>query len=479
MPTIVEELVTILGVSIAADALFKTTKFGKAVEEVNKYAMAAAASISAVEAAVVAFAVKANQSTSDLYRFGQLTGTNTDALQKMGYAADQAGGSAASLRHDISTLVKEMKPLLPGQMNQGLFMLFQPSGQNYTQFKDVFQLMTAISEKFKGMSAAESLQWGSQIGISEDTVMLLRKGKEGIEALQSESAKMGLIIPNQQLKQAFEFELQVKKVHSVVDRLGETIVAQLVPSLSKMVDKFTDWVQANRDWIALGLQKLVDGIAKGFGKFVDVLDTVRNALMKAFPHMKDFLSNLDYVEIISYVVLGVLTAMGAILAFLAVKWAAVAAAVGIVAFAFGEMVDYMNGADNAVGRFIDKVMAKFPSLTRMVKDVVKGFAELTPDLIDAFVKTLQIIWNFVSGIGEWVLKIMDRAASVMGYGSAEDKKNMADFKSGMAGNAIPMAQGHGTTITINSYGDGSVRRDLQGMFPGANYKVRDLAPMAQ
>ena len=116
--TIVDELVTILGIDLDAQALNKLHAFednvGKAAQAVEKFALKIS-----LGATAMSFWLKTSYDEEEsLQRIADRTGVSTNKLQEWGYAANAISGDAQGLMADMESLQKSMSSPIPGQYNQ-------------------------------------------------------------------------------------------------------------------------------------------------------------------------------------------------------------------------------------------------------------------------------------------------------------------------------------------------------------------------
>lgn len=393
MATIVDELVTILGVSIAADAFFKTTKFGQAINKVNTYAVAAGAAISAIEAAVVGFASKANQATLDLYQFSQVTGVGTSGLQRMEYAAVRAGGNVGDLRSMVMGLVRDMNEIDPRQYSEGLFWLVG----DYRKYKDVFQLLQAMSKTLQGMNEGQALSFASHLGLSPDQLLLLRNNFQ-------QFAKEANIIPDEAVRKTAEFTKQLNGFIYNIQTLGRTISAELTPVFKPILDGIEKWIKGNKQIISSGIETFIKGTTKAFQDFFKIIGYVIDKFKEMFPNLSEYMSKMDKVEFVSKAVLGVLLTMAGVVGVLSAKWIAIAAAIAAVATAIGSLTD---GGD-FMSKMLKDFETKYPHLSRYLAQMADDIKKISSAFVNEAWETIKDVWKWIANGAEWVVKALDK-----------------------------------------------------------------------
>lgn len=339
--SIVDELITLLGFELKPDTQQKVQKFDKAIESIHKTALIAAASISAAAASIAYFTTKAVSSASELDKYNELTGTGAAEIQKWGYAAEQAGGSAKSVRSDIEGLLEAMNPVMPGEFNQGLFLL----GMYGQRYKDTTELMMALSEKLKDMAPMEAMNWAKRAGISNDTLLLLRKGKDGIKSLMSQTP---YLMSEEQTAAARKFEAQINKIKYSLVAMSEMIVTKTLPVIIKLVDRFERWTEKNKELISSRLIDFITGITEGISRFVTWMDSFKTSISKTTPFLEKMLNILTDPKVIGGTVAGSLVGITVVVGLLAAKWVLIGSAIALAVLALQDFIDTSNGMKETV-----------------------------------------------------------------------------------------------------------------------------------
>ena len=260
---VIDELVTLLGFKVSPDAEAKAKKFENLLKGIANTAETVAGTLMGAATAALYFVQKANAASAEIDKLGDLTGQNKQQIQLWSRAVEQMGGSASSAKSDIVNLTRALNPVMPGEYNSGLFMLF---GGNYLKrFKDVNSLMGALADKFQKMSPGKAMNWASQIGISPDTLLLLRQGRAGVEQFKKQIGGQMPILSDAELKKAREFEMHWVRIKQIWASAAEKASANLAPSIAKIADRMEKWLEKNQKLIESKLPILLDGVAQGLG----------------------------------------------------------------------------------------------------------------------------------------------------------------------------------------------------------------------
>lgn len=150
--------------------------------------------------------------SQDLENTAKAIGLSADALQEWQYAATASGVSASAVTDDLDHLHNEMFLSEKGVLN--------------------------LADSFKKMSAEGARLYGSRIGLSRDTILLLRQGSEAIKDLQARAPKL----TDEQIKKNTELKKKIEASKKELETLAQTVVSKVTPSLLKMFETFNNWL---------------------------------------------------------------------------------------------------------------------------------------------------------------------------------------------------------------------------------------------
>lgn len=421
MPQVIDELVTILGFDMDSRAGTVLNKFNDGIDTVTRYANNASIAIVAASAAISYFTLQLNKASDEVEKLGRVTGISTDTIQEMSFAMEQVGGSAATMNSDLVSLMMSMNSPIPGEFNQGLFLLGISTKKASGELKSVDEVLLDIADKMQGMTKQKQMQWGKKIGISKDTIMLLQEGRGEIERLRKQAAQMPVIIDPESLKNAREFNRQISLLSRIFGFLGQTIASTAGPAFKDLVTSFAEWTSKNKEMISLGLLAFINGVADGFKRFSDVLVVVFDVVIDLIPGLDGLTESFTAVEVISGLVLGILTALIIPLAALAVKFLLIGGIVAAVGLIFEDLVVHLRGGESAIGELIKKITEmwevfgqKFPAMADFLEEfwgVLKSFASFLKDVffyvLDRFIEMLGLVakgWGLLADLAEKGLK---------------------------------------------------------------------------
>ena len=366
---VVDELVTILGLEEGAQNASVARKFTGLLGGIQKKALVLAASVTTAAGALAYFVRDAVGQADELQKLTEVTGIAAETFQEWGYAAAKMGADARSVQSDIAALNKSMSSPIPGQFNMNLAMLG-------VHGKNAAEVLEQLSDKFQGMTAQRASQWGSMIGLSDDTIRLLREGRATINDLRSEAHTMGVVISDEDIARASEFSRTLKALGYTFNSLRQQIFIGAVPALDRFVAKVRDFLALNmgriKDWFA----DFISGFTAALEQVWTDLEPLRKMFASVTDVITDFLGTGDAAETWGHLIVGAFEGALILLSPLIAKLALVGVAFSTLAVIVEDLFAYFTGANKVTltEMLIEDFQRRFPTLTRIfdnLKDKVK------------------------------------------------------------------------------------------------------------
>lgn len=410
---VVDELVTLLSfkTSPGTEKAIKSIKDGISTlkSEITKWAAAA----TAAGAATSAFLLSASDKAIELQKLSQSTNLSTDSLQQWQYAAEAVGASSAAVTSDLESLLKTMSSPIPGELNMELMMLGVSVHNASGQLRGADEVLKDVGDKLNKMSSARAVQWAERVGISNDTLMLLKQGRQGLSELFEEAQLVGAIIPEDAINRGAELSKSIKTLKTVFQALGNSIALSFAPNLKKVVDNFKQFLINNADFVRQGLGITIDGVSRGFGRFWDILVKIKDGFVALLQPMQPFLKNMDAVKIVAGLVTGALAGFLALMAPAIIQFAAVGAAIAGVSLVIEDFITWLQGGESVIGDIVNAFsnwMDKFPELKEDLKSVGHVFADVfnaIPGLIDKCIDKIEDMFPVINKILSSLGKVID------------------------------------------------------------------------
>lgn len=410
---VVDELVTLLSfkTSPGTEKAIKSIKDGISTlkSEVTKWAAAA----TAAGAATSAFLLSASDKAIELQKLSQSTNLSTDSLQQWQYAAEAVGASSAAVTSDLESLLKTMSSPIPGELNMELMMLGVSVHNASGQLRGADEVLKDVGDKLNKMSSARAVQWAERVGISNDTLMLLKQGRQGLSEIFEEAQLVGAIIPEDAINRGAELSKSIKTLKTVFQALGNSIALSFAPNLKKVVDNFKQFLINNADFVRQGLGITIDGVSRGFGRFWNILVKIKDGFVALLQPMQPFLKNMDAVKVVAGLVTGALAGFLALMAPAIIQFAAVGAAIAGVSLVIEDFITWLQGGESVIGDIVNAFsnwMDKFPELKEDLKSVGQVFADVfnaIPGLIDKCIDKIEDMFPVINKILSSLGKVID------------------------------------------------------------------------
>lgn len=380
---VVDELVTVLSTVLGDGSEKAVDTYKKGLDGVVATVKEATKRFAMAATGLTAFVAGAVNSAASIQKVSETTGVSTDALQEWAYAAKSVGVSASAVESDLAKMQK-----------QAMW-----TGRSLESWADTF----------KGMSVPQANMWGEAIGISPDTVRLLREGREGIAALRKEAHSVGAVISSEDLKRAAQLKTSVMSLTTQLRAFGTTIAIGTLPMIDKLVTSFKEWLNVNKEWVASNITKFLENLGRVFNELWEdgkkLVDWFKETLGPIGDFGKKLWEATDWAKLLK-------GALVLLVAYFAPAIAAFGLAVGAVialSAAFEDFIAFLEGKDSIIGRLVDSFQEKFPNLANLLKNVVVVAFELVTKTAGVMWELLQKIASGIGGVVETIVTKVDQA----------------------------------------------------------------------
>jgi hypothetical protein len=196
----------------------------------------------------------------------QRLGVSSDRLTALQGAARLAGSSAEDLTSGLGQLDEKLRGATFNRDPQAIqtFNALHVAFKNAdgsardagSAFGDVADSIKKLNDE-QGRGAA--LRAAQNLGI-EPLFALLLKGRKGIQELQAEAEKHGIVISPEAAKQGGDLAKSITGATESIEGLGNTIAKDLEPALKPVIDDFSHWLDTNRDLIGVDVAGWIKSI---------------------------------------------------------------------------------------------------------------------------------------------------------------------------------------------------------------------------
>lgn len=365
----VAELITTLGVEITKETTKNLKSFSEGIDSAVKKLNSLALVASGLAVAGGFFIRSVMNEIGALQTLSDTSGVSAKSLQEWGYAANEVGVSAQAVQKDVGNLTEALNSPIPNTLTATYkylgFSLRNISGE----LKNADEILTDLSKSLEGMSKGRADLLGKRLGLSSDTILLLRQGKDGLEALKKEANELGGIIPEEAIKRSEELRVSLTKFNFALKGITTSIAVSFMPGLKKVADFFTQWIKGNREWISLHLESFFTALSVSFDRIVAAGGRILDFFRSLINMVKSFGEGLDATEMYIHILTGALVGLGIIFAPFIAKMAAVGVILTGISLAIEDVFTYLEGGDSIIGRFIESFQTSFPGLFELIQNL--------------------------------------------------------------------------------------------------------------
>ena len=391
---ILEELAAVLGYRIEGEQ--NLTKFNEGLTRARRnvgtmaagvtvaarqVALGMAAITGAVTAAtlgITRLADSAARPLDELVKSADRVGVTVEALQELGFAAEQSGASIGELSSGVEMIGRRLAEAARGQgrAKQALEDYGLSATDSAGRIKQADEFLLELSGRFQSLEREQALDLASKLGISPGLVTMLRSGADEIERLRQQARDAGLIFTDDDARAAVEYNDAMNLLRRTTQALRFSIGIDLLPVLTEMVSSAQRWFQINRELIRQDLGGFVRRMALNIRTLSEVL------------------ARLD---------LSPIWVLAAGLGLLIARLSPVLRLMLLFAFALDDVLTYMRDGESVIGDFIG-----------WLRDLT-GVSETTAQAI-AGVAAALAAWAVLSP--RRVLGLIVRGLSLLGVAAA-------------------------------------------------------------
>ena len=374
-------------------------------------------SLVAVGAGVAVFGLAKHYAdlSEELVLTSQKTGVNVEALQKLQYAAKLVNVPIDNLNISLRFLNRSIVAGATNPVSQQAA-AFNSMGIKVRDasghIKDANTVLLELSDKFKKapdgpQKTATAIALFGRAG--NDMIPVLNQGSEALRKQGEELAKLGHIMSAAELEQNEKFANDYKKLTVAVGGLANALASDLIPVLSPIIKYMTDWVVANKLWLADNIKQDVVIFGQSLKQVWQYLKNIKDAIMpiiNAFGGFKNVIAVLVGLYVARLVIsfanlvgalLGVAKAFALVsLSILASPITWIIGGIALLGLAIYELIKHWAAVKTFMMNIWPDVQPYFEAFANIVtigmysvvKSIFTHWSEIAPYLI----KT----WNYLS-----------------------------------------------------------------------------------
>jgi hypothetical protein len=272
---VIEELVALLGFKVEGEA--NLGRFSKGLDNVGnkinglarnitKFGAVAAGAFSAVGFGMMKLAGDAAGPLDALVKSADRAGVSFEALQRLGFAAEQSGSSTQEMGSALEMMSGRLAEAARGSGRaKAVLDAYGISATTATgKVKDANVFFLELADHMQTMSEAESLDLAQKLGLSRGLLTLLRSGRDAIDAQGDIAEQAGLVFSDQNARDAEKYNDTLNLFTRSLNALKTAVGVDLLPAMTSVIEKMQGWMNANRQFIR---QRIGDVIGTIVGHF--------------------------------------------------------------------------------------------------------------------------------------------------------------------------------------------------------------------
>ena len=239
------------------------------------YAVKASAAIAALGAASIFTAVRTGEHAEQIREQAAALGVTTDAYQELSFIASKYGIDSEKITVILSKLAVDQKAIAEG--NKDTTATYAQLGLSVDEVRKAkpAELFAMMADGFGTVTDASTrLAIGSELfgdRIASKLLPLLATGSAGLEAMAQQAHRLGVVMSEESILAADEFNDQVENLGLVLTGVRNEIGLALIPALTRLSRRFLAWYEANQELIAQKLDEYAGKIGDAFTALGDAV----------------------------------------------------------------------------------------------------------------------------------------------------------------------------------------------------------------
>lgn len=325
----------------------------------------------------------------------QKLGISVEKLTQMQYAAKLSNMEAGQFNVGLKFLSKNMDEAGKGTGETAeTFKKFGISVKDSTgKLRPTDEVLLALSDKFKAMpdgaqKTATAMKIFGRSGM--DMIPMLNEGAAGIQKMMNRADELGLTMSTELAQAGDDFNDSMDEMLGGLTGLRNMIGAKLIPIITPIIKKITEWMIANRKLISIKLEqymKILMGVAKGVWDIFTGLFNVVQGITRVFGGLE------NTVKLVA----------GAFMLFAGAK---ILFMIGTLAVSLGGLASAITAVNVSALLIPTLIGAAIVLLALLIEDVYTFFTDpqaqtFTKDLVEGVKSLWTTLSGFFDNMGFW------------------------------------------------------------------------------
>jgi hypothetical protein len=372
-----------------------------------------------------------NNLAENLRLVSRATNQSIEDFQRWSYAIEYSGGSVQAFQSTFEKLSKQIRQA-PFTHNSTFLRGLSELGVNVHnangQIKSMSDLLLGLAGRLGGMSEGKAFLIGQRLGLDDDTIRLLREGKDAVQAYLDKTKEDGIL-----QKQNLEIYERLRKARvelskswsEITIKIGNFILP-LILKLTESLNKITDWLRENSTFIKHTLELL--------GIIIGAIAAITLAI-------------------------GILTK-----SLFLLKTALWGLGIGAIILLWDDFMTYLEGGDSVIGRVMDKIKEWGTAFKEWLAPGIQFAKDMWEGFVDFFAQKI-----------EWCINLYHRFASKINglLGWAGMGSDIIENVNAMSGGSVTNQNVSNTTATYDFRGSSIMTRatNAQSFYTDLNTQI--------
>jgi hypothetical protein len=214
---------------------------------------------------------------SKIQETSEKTGLSTKALQEYKYIAEQTGGSLDTITASIKMMARGLETNADTFAKIGVSIKDANGSFRSTTdiFNDTIGALGNLSNDTERTNLALKLFGRGAL----DMVPLLKEGSKGIEELRDKAHSLGLIMSDETIKNAHDFEKSTDSLKASWKSFSMSLVQDALPALKLVTDSYLYATQLiNTARVAAENNKVIEAYQKGKASVIEYHDAIESMI---------------------------------------------------------------------------------------------------------------------------------------------------------------------------------------------------------
>lgn len=212
----------------------------------------------------------------------QQIGVGTTELQRLQFAAESTGSSAATMN---KVLLEQQKLMRETRMNAAT-----PFGKALEEIGLKLEEIDRLPAEQRLGKIGEALSWvtddGRKAALSlalfggEGAKMLptIAGGTKALKEMGDEGERLGYVMDEKTIASSAELEGTIKSLQQTVQGIKNEIASALMPTIAKLAGELKVWIQQNRELIRDNIKGFIEGLISAGKSLAPIVTTAAGAV---------------------------------------------------------------------------------------------------------------------------------------------------------------------------------------------------------